>query len=334
MKSANYPPLRIGLIGAGAICRHKVLPALQADPGWRVAAAFDLNPEALRAAQALADIPACHTNYEEFFRTELDAVYVATPNATHADHTIRALREGLPVLVEKPCAATADQGKTMLAASRAAGLPVLVGYMSKLNQYNQAALALFSQGRIGRARAFTSSFGFISGDDGGWRFEKKQGGLGVMADLMIYQVATVQDWFGIQPATCRAQAWPARDEALAPRSVMARLELADGIDVQCDASFDRESCHYTVLGEEGTIEVSGTWYQSGTGRVSLWTRDGRKAIAADEIDPYAAELAHFREVIRGQQEPGLLALERAVADLELLESLARSADQGGAPYAL
>jgi len=333
MKSANHPPLRIGLIGAGAICRNKVLPALQADPGWRVAAAHDPNPGALRAVQTLADIPECHTDYDAFFRTGLDAVYVATPNATHAEHAIRALREGLPVLVEKPCAATSGQGRAMLAASRAAGLPVLVGYMSKLNRYNQAALALFSQGRIGRARAFTSSFGFISGEDGGWRFEKKQGGLGVMADLMIYQVATVQDWFGPQPANCRAQAWPARDEALAPRSVMARLELAGGIEVHCDASFDRESCHYTVLGEEGTIEVSGTWYQSGTGRVSLWTRDGREPIAADEIDPYAAEIAHFREVIRGEREPGLLALERAVADLEMLEALARSAEQAGAPLA-
>lgn len=330
MKNANQKALRIGLIGAGNICRHKILPALQADPEWEIAAVCDPNQEALQAIQALANIPKCHTDTQDFFRAGIDAAYVATPNSTHAEHVIRALEAGIPVLVEKPCAANVAEAEAMVAAAQKAALPVLVGYMSKLNRFNMTAHRLFAEARIGRARAFTSSFGFISSDEG-WRFEKARGGFGVMADLMIYQIATIHDWFGIQPASCSAWGWPARDARLAPRTVMARLDLANGLSAHCDASFDRESCHYTVIGEEGVMEVSGTWYQSGTGRVSLWTKGRRENFSAEEIDPYAAELAHFRQVIRGKAEAGVFSLDRAVADLKVLESLARSADHDGAP---
>ena len=92
--------MRIGLIGAGAIARRHV-GVLAALDGVELAAVCDSDPA--RAA-SLAAGAAVYGSWQELLEHPLDAVFVCTPPAAHAEPAIAALRQGLAVYLEKPLA--------------------------------------------------------------------------------------------------------------------------------------------------------------------------------------------------------------------------------------
>ena len=57
----------------------------------------------------------------------IDIVYVVTPNALHAEHTIRAAKAGKHVICEKPMAVSVAECDAMLAACREAKVKLSIG---------------------------------------------------------------------------------------------------------------------------------------------------------------------------------------------------------------
>ncbi len=84
---------------------------------------------------------------------EVDAVYVATPPAAHKEHVLRAARAGKPVYVEKPMAVDLGECEAMMAACRAAGVPLFTAYYRRALPRFLKVRALLDAGEIGDVRA-------------------------------------------------------------------------------------------------------------------------------------------------------------------------------------
>jgi len=116
--------VRIGLIGAGAIARRHV-GVLSALDGVELVAVCDSDPA--RAESIAAGAAVCGS-WPELLERPLDAVFVCTPPAAHAEPAIAALQQGLAVYLEKPLARSAADGETIAAAWRESGGVCAVGY--------------------------------------------------------------------------------------------------------------------------------------------------------------------------------------------------------------
>ena len=107
--------VRVGIVGLGVAIRQ-VLHCFFEVEGVRLAAVADVRPEALEqfrqrfGVEAFADLRAMceHAN--------VDAVWVATPNHLHAEHTIVAAEHGKHVICEKPMAVSLDEAHRMVEA--------------------------------------------------------------------------------------------------------------------------------------------------------------------------------------------------------------------------
>jgi len=77
----NY---RLGIIGAGYLTRNLVLPALQDVDEFDVACVLDKDPKCLEPPDEHFNITKVTASQDAFFDQSLDAVYIATPNSTHA----------------------------------------------------------------------------------------------------------------------------------------------------------------------------------------------------------------------------------------------------------
>ena len=66
-------------------------------------------------------------------RADIDAVIIATPDATHAPLALECLRAGKHVLVEKPLAATVEEARAMVTTARRYGRTVAVGHVERFN---------------------------------------------------------------------------------------------------------------------------------------------------------------------------------------------------------
>lgn len=100
--------IRLAVVGLGAM-GTRMLAAAQAHPDYTVVAGVDVTPREL-------DIPVV-TALDDVL-SDVDAVYLATPPAVHAEQAIRALAAGKAVFCEKPLAVDLDEARAMVEAVR------------------------------------------------------------------------------------------------------------------------------------------------------------------------------------------------------------------------
>ncbi len=143
--------VRWAMIGAGNVCEHKAGPPLYETPGSALALVHR------RDRAAGEDFVRRHghgrfagTLREVLDSDEIDAVYVATPHALHAEQTIAALKAGKHVLVEKPMALNTGDCDAMIEAARANRRALGVAYYRRGYPSVQRLRALLDAVAIGQ----------------------------------------------------------------------------------------------------------------------------------------------------------------------------------------
>lgn len=326
----------IGLIGGGFLTQRALLPALTTLAGvFTVGAVLDPSPAALAAVRSSLPEVLATDDDRRFFASGLDAVHIATPNASHCALAVRALAAGLGVIVDKPLADTVAAGERIVAAARDSGAVAMVGYMSKYNAHNRTVASLIRAGAIGEPRSMSAAhFGYRAGS---WRTRRAESGLGCLGDLGIYPVLTASDVFGTSLHACRGTAYPASDADLTELHAEGTVEFASGASLHLEASFLTQIpggpglSRYTVIGSEGVIVARDSWAMNGGGQVLLCNAAERGPVSSDEVDPYAEQYRQFAACLAGAPVPEHVSVERGLHDLAVLTSLADSASEGGRP---
>ena len=197
MKTINK--IRVAVIGGGAIAQRRHLPEYSENPGAEIAGIFDSNRE--RQAELCERYGGkAYASLEEILADEtVDAVSVCTPNVTHADTTIRALKAGKHVLCEKPMALNLDETRRMLAAERESGRTLMLGHNQRLIRAHLKAHELIQDGAIGKLLFFQCNFKHagpetwsIDTGRGTWFFRKDQANFGVMGDLGAHKIDLIR----------------------------------------------------------------------------------------------------------------------------------------------
>jgi scyllo-inositol 2-dehydrogenase (NADP+) len=151
--------IRVALIGYGLGGRSFHAPMLLAAPGMRVAYVVTANPE--RAAHARQDIPGVVVVPDAadlWQRSEIDLVVISTPNRTHVPLAMAAIEAKLPVVVDKPLAATSADGARVVAAARKAGVFLTVYQNRRYDGDFRTLQRLLADNALGRVHRFESRF--------------------------------------------------------------------------------------------------------------------------------------------------------------------------------
>ena len=118
---------RIGVVGIGWWACFNHIPTLQAHADVEAVAICDLSDARLAEVGDRFGIAARYKDVAQMVRDErLDGVIVSTPHVAHTVPAIAAVQAGAHVMVEKPMATTAADGRAIAAAGLAAGRQVLV----------------------------------------------------------------------------------------------------------------------------------------------------------------------------------------------------------------
>src|SRR5690606_20359596 len=80
----------------------------------------------------------------------IDLVHVCTPPQTHASLAIQAMRDGVPVLVEKPTALSLAEMDEIVRVSHETGVPALTVYQHRFGAAAQRLMRMAREGRLGR----------------------------------------------------------------------------------------------------------------------------------------------------------------------------------------
>jgi predicted dehydrogenase len=191
--------IRYAVVGLGHISQTAVLPAFEHAENSELAALVTGNPEKDRELSEQYGVNAyTYDNLEDALDKErVDAVYIATPNILHREHTERAARAGVHVLCEKPMATTQDDCEAMMRAAAANDVKLMIAYRLHFNDANLHSVRVAQSGDLGELRYFGSLFG-LQVKEGNIRTRKSLGG-GTLFDIGVYCINAARYLFRDEP---------------------------------------------------------------------------------------------------------------------------------------
>ena len=191
--------ISVAVIGGGAVAQRRHLPEYAANPHAQVAGVMDFNADRARELCELYGGKAYASLDEVLSDPEVDAVSVCTPNATHAEYTIRALEAGKHVLVEKPMAQDLNETRAMIEAQKKSGKIMMLGHNQRLVKAHQKAKELLDDGAIGKLLFYQLNFKHAGPESwsidrgaGTWFFQKSRARFGVMGDLGAHKIDLIR----------------------------------------------------------------------------------------------------------------------------------------------
>lgn len=131
--------MRIGLLGTGPWADLAHAPALSGHPGLDFAGVWGRRPEAARELAGKYGVRA----YEDVdaLLADVDVVAIALPPAVQAPLAERAARAGRHLLLDKPLAATVEDGRAVVAAVRQAEVASVVFFTARFQSAPEAWIA-------------------------------------------------------------------------------------------------------------------------------------------------------------------------------------------------
>lgn len=276
-------PLRIGVVGCGAICGIYG-QNLGRFSGVEIVACADLDHE--KAKQFGQGDPM--TVDELLASADVDLVLNLTIPAAHHEVALRAVRNGKHVYNEKPLGLTFAQAKELMDAAAHHGVRVGCAPDTFLGASHQECRAQLDAGLIGRPLAGTA-FMLCPGHES-WHpspaFYYQQGG-GPMLDMGPYYVTALVNLLGPVKAVAGMHqiSFPTRTitskplhgqviDVEVPTHIVGILKFRSGPIVTLTTSFEVRAHslpHIELYGTEGSLQVPDPNGFGGTPKV--WTRE-------------------------------------------------------------
>jgi phthalate 4,5-cis-dihydrodiol dehydrogenase len=146
---AESTVVRVGIVGIG-IAARQVLGSIEQTEGAELTAVCDVRADEVERFKKRFGVEG-FTRIEEMVKHgPVDAVWVATPNHLHAEHTITAADHGKHVICEKPMAISIDEASRMVEAIERNGVKYVQGHSRIHRPYVRKMGEVLASGRLGR----------------------------------------------------------------------------------------------------------------------------------------------------------------------------------------
>jgi predicted dehydrogenase len=278
-------------------------------------------------------------------RPDLDAVMIFADNRASAELGVRALRRGLPVMVEKPMAADLAGAEALQAAAATAGLPLMVNWPTVWRPALRLGLALAQAGEVGEPVQVSHRGGHAGPREYGcspqfcaWLYDPTRNGGGALADYCGYGALLCRGLLGrplevtAVAARLRKPDLAAEDNAVVVLRYPRALGLLEGSWTQIGAE---PAFAVIVYGDAGTLLVHQPraireGQRAGPGRVEIATGEGSRVVEppplpADERDGPTYFLSRVRA---GRPVEGLCTPDVGRDVQEVLEAALQSSRTG------
>jgi predicted dehydrogenase len=276
-----------------------------------------------------------------------EAVIVANPNNLHVSTALDCLSRGVPVLLEKPVGVHMDEVRELVAASKATGVPVLVGHHRRHNPLIVRAHELVRSGALGRLTTVTALWQLQKPDS---YFEipwRREPGAGMLLTNLIHDLDLLRHLCGevrqVQAITSNAVRGFANEDCAAvllqfDSGALGSLTGSDAVAAPWSWELDSgENPIYPQQSDQPCYLLAGTGGALSIPQLKRWqyAEAGagwhqpllavQESFTADEA--LRLQLQHFVRVARGEVVP-LVSVADAARTLALIEAIREAAETG------
>jgi UDP-N-acetylglucosamine 3-dehydrogenase len=275
-----------------------------------------------------------YTDYRELLAQEKpDAVSIAVPTVLHEEVGLAALEAGAHVLMEKPIAATVEEGQRLIAKARIVGRQLMVGHIVRFNPAIQALKQKLAAGELGRIfQVFCRRAG---------PFPARIRDVGVVVDLAPHDVDLMRFLTDAEPVRLYSET-EQRIHTDHEDLLWGVLRFAGGITGSLEINWltPTKVRETLVLGERGMFRVDDLtqdlyFYENAHAKDVQWaTLQTLKGVsegamiryAIPRFEPLKAELQAFLKAL-GEEKPVPVSGEDGLAALKISLALVESGKQ-------
>lgn len=252
---------------------------------------------------------------------EIDAVFIATPHALHADQALKAAAAGKHMLIEKPMACTVDECDRIIEACRVNSLKCTIAFSQRTRICNVNAKELLNSGRLGRVQHIRTCQTVPGGMPNLPKWQMNQENMGTLFGHAIHNFDAIR-WLSGQEirtiyAKCRSLDPSCSTEGTS--DVLMTLEDGTTAYLLCTfqipkPGFPRSGYAYQVICEKGLLDIDAY----GEARASIDGQPWETIVTQEPIDwqgkgfldpvrleSYALHLKNFVESIIHDRQPDI-----------------------------
>lgn len=319
--------MRVAVIGVGTMGRHHARVYSELPEADLVAIS---DSDSIRAESTANKFGIrAYTDHREMLEKEKpDAVSVVVPTAMHEKVGMDALDAGVNILIEKPIAATLEEGTRLIQKARAVNKQLMIGHVVRFDPALQALKQKLDAGELGRIyQIFCRRAG---------PFPTRIQDVGVVIDLAPHDVDIMRFLAGTNPTRVYSEI-EQRIHTDHEDLLWATLRFPDGVigGLEINWLTPTKIREVLVLGERGMFRADGLtqdlyFYENSNANVQWATLQTIKGVsegsmtrfAIPRFEPLKAELQAFLKAIQDGQpvpisgEDGLAALKVSLALVE------------------
>jgi predicted dehydrogenase len=242
------------VIGIGDITRRRVIPAILQEPRSELYGLLTRDPRKAAAYPGARVWTALEDALED---PAVDAVYVASPVALHAPHTIASLRAGKHVLCEKPVAMDYAQAESMVAAARESGRALGIAYYRRLYPKVLRTRQLIAAGAIGKPVLVEANcHTWLPSQDRSWLWDAALAGGGPLYDTASHRIDVFNFLFG-RPVRATGLLSNTVHRLPVEDSATVAIDYPEGVrgivDVRWNSRPERDQ--FRVIGTDGELNL-------------------------------------------------------------------------------
>jgi glycerol-3-phosphate cytidylyltransferase len=286
--------LRIGVLGSGRIA-NRMVDEVRFVSGVTVEGVWSRQASSARSFGDAHELRVVAESLPELL-SEVDAVYVATPHATHGDLARQAMAAGKHVLCEKPLALTRAEAEDLYAVAEQHQVVLLEAIKTAFSPGFQRMVAVARSGSIGQVRSVDATFTKLV--NAGRELEGPDGG--AISELASYPLLAVVKLLGtgytrltsssLRPEGSEVDTFSRIDLTYPHAVASARVGL--GVKAEGDL---------VVAGTKGYIYVPAPWWKTEYFEARFEDqRDNKKYYYKFDGDGLRYEVAEFASLIRNE----------------------------------
>jgi predicted dehydrogenase len=321
-------PIRLGIVGCGAVAQLCHLKALDSLPQFEVRYLCDRNPATARTAKSTYGLRAELTERVQDLAGNVDAAIVCVWPRFHRPITLELLDLGIDVLCEKPVATSSPDAEAIAEAARQAARIVAIGQWCRCQKNMWILRKLLSLDYLGEIQQVTAAFGnpLSWPMSTGAYFDRELTAGGVMFDAGIHVIDLVVWLFGdIANVEYQDDSYGGVE---ANGVIRGTLNIGNRpVPCSVSASWTHGMRNgIRVTGSKGEAEAGFTQrdvvilqQQVGNERIRSLIPADRFAIPFQSSNPYAAQLEDFATSVRSRNAP-ITPVDTTILPLKVVEA--------------
>jgi 1,5-anhydro-D-fructose reductase (1,5-anhydro-D-mannitol-forming) len=317
-----------GVVGLGRIADTEIAPAIAASPHGvlhgvvsRDQGRADSFAERHHAVRALTD-------FGELLRDpDMDAVYIATPNALHADQVVAAAQVGKHVLCDKPLALNVADAQRAIAACEEAGVRLGVTFQTRFHDAFDRCRPAISSGSLGDILVVQVEMSPGRTLLKGWRTDPSLAGLGTVNNVGVHGYDLIRYLLGAEVVEVTALA--GHEAGLTPETLaLALLRFDNGAlgYVNANQSVPHTQADITIYGTKGRVIGRSCTRPNMTGSMTILSENDEISFATSSLNAYRRAVEAFEEAVRDGREPSPSGAD-GLRSVELTTAIAQSIAQ-------